>query len=728
MQAVPEKSNPANSPNREYTMERTRNIGIAAHIDAGKTTTTERILFYTGLIHKIGDVDDGNTVTDWMEQERERGITITSAAVTCFWTQKPEEGLYKSFAGVPHRVNIIDTPGHVDFTAEVERSMRVLDGAVAVFCGVAGVQPQSETVWRQATKYKVPRIAFVNKMDRTGANFENALNDMRKKLGAYAYPIYLPIGAEDKLEGVIDIVNQKAVVWGAGDVTNEGLKYEIKDIPAEHQERAKAALSELIDAVSNKDDKIAELVIEEKPIEPAVLKAAIRRLTCKIELVPVLCGSAFKKKGVQTLIDAVVDYLPGPLDVPPAQGLEPGTENVVSVESNDSNKFCSLAFKLWTDAYAGKLVFFRVYSGQLEKGDTIYNPRTRKRERVSRLMVIQGSERKDVERVYAGDIAALVGLRNITTGDTLCNEDFDVTLEPPTFPEPVISMAVEPKTKADRDKMSEGLQRLAEEDPTFRCFTNEETGQLIIAGMGELHLEIIRDRLFREFKVEATAGAPQIAYRETITKNAEGEGKFIRQSGGRGQYGHAVINIQPNEKGKGIEVENKIVGGTIPKEYIPAVIDGIEEAIKGGVYAGYQIIDLKAQVVDGSFHEVDSNELAFKMAGIFALKDAFKKAGPILLEPVMKVEVTTPTEYQGEIVGDVSRRRGSIQNIDSKSNQVIVNAHVPLAEMFGYATAIRSLSKGRASYSMEPLTFEQVPNSILEKILDTAKNKPAART
>ncbi|HXS68653.1 MAG TPA: elongation factor G [Candidatus Polarisedimenticolia bacterium] len=727
-----DNAKPANSPNRQYTMERTRNIGIAAHIDAGKTTTTERILFYTGLIHKIGDVDDGNTVTDWMEQEKERGITITSAAVTCFWTQKSvkpgEDRIYKAFKDVPHRINIIDTPGHVDFTAEVERSMRVLDGAVAVFCGVAGVQPQSETVWRQATKYKVPRIAFVNKMDRIGANFDNALADMRNKLKAYAFPIFLPLGAEDKFEGVIDVVNQKAIVWGPGDVSNEGLNYEIKDVPAEHQERAKAALAELIDAVSNKDDAIAELVIEEKPITPQILKAAIRRLTCKIEMVPVLCGSAFKKKGVQVLVDAVVDYLPSPLDVPPAEGIEPGTENVVKVESNDNSKFCSLAFKLWTDVYAGKLVFFRVYSGTLGKGDTIYNPRTRKRERVSRLMVIQGSERKDIDRVYAGDIAALVGLRNITTGDTLCDEEFDVTLEPPTFPEPVISMAVEPKTKQDRDKMSEGLQRLAEEDPTFRCFTNEETGQLIIAGMGELHLEIIRDRLMREFKVEANAGAPQIAYRETITKAADGEGKFIRQSGGRGQYGHALIKVEPNEKGKGVEVENNIVGGAIPKEYIPAVIDGVEEAIKGGVYAGYQVIDIKVQVVDGTFHEVDSNELAFKMAGIFALKDAFKKANPILLEPIMKVELTTPDEYQGDLIGDITRRRGMIVNIEAKLGQTIVNAQVPLAEMFGYATAIRSLSKGRASYSMEPLTFEQVPNSILNQILEVAAKKPAART
>ncbi len=727
MQAL-EENKSVNSPNRQYTLERTRNIGIAAHIDAGKTTTTERILFYTGLIHKIGDVDDGNTVTDWMEQEKERGITITSAAVTCFWTQKKEEGLEKLFATVPQRINIIDTPGHVDFTAEVERSMRVLDGAVAVFCGVAGVQPQSETVWRQATKYKVPRIAFVNKMDRTGANFDNALADMRNKLKAYAFPIHLPIGAEENFEGVIDIVNQKAIVWGPGDLTTEGLKYEIKEIPDAYKEKAKAALQELIEAVSNKDDILAELVLEEKPIDPLTLKAAIRRLTCRIELVPVLCGSAFKKKGVQVLIDAVVDYLPGPLDIPQAEGLEPGTDNKIEVASDDKAKFCSLAFKLWTDPYAGKLVFFRVYSGHLKKGDTIYNPRTRKRERVSRLMVIQGSERKDIDAVYSGDIAALVGLRNITTGDTLCDEDFDVTLEPPTFPEPVISMAIEPKTKGDRDKMSEGLQRLAEEDPTFRCFTNEETSQLIIAGMGELHLEIICDRLKREFKVEANSGAPQIAYRETITKSAEGEGKFIRQSGGRGQYGHAVVKIQPNEKGKGLEIENKIVGGAIPKEYIPAVINGIEEAIRSGVYAGYQMIDVKAQVVDGSFHEVDSNELAFKMAGIFAFKDAVKEAGPVLLEPIMKVEVTTPDEYQGDLLGDINRRRGKIIGIDAKNGQTVLNCEVPLAEMFGYATAIRSLSKGRASYSMEPLTFEQVPNSVLNTILDSAKSRPAARS
>ena len=720
-----------NSPLRQYPLERTRNFGICAHIDAGKTTTTERILFYTGLIHKIGDVDDGNTVTDWMEQEKERGITITSAAVTSFWTQKKDGGLYKNFEGIAHRINIIDTPGHVDFTAEVERSMRVLDGAVAVFCGVAGVQPQSETVWRQATKYKVPRIAFVNKMDRTGANFENALADMRKKLGAYAFPIFLNIGAEDKFAGVIDVVNQKAIIWGEGDLTNEGLKYEVTEIPAAHKDRAEAALAELIDAVSNKDDAIAELILEEKPISVPVLKAAIRRLTCLIELVPVLCGTAFKKKGVQVLIDAVIDYLPSPLDIPPATGMVPGsedTEDRIPVPPDDNSKFCSLAFKLWTDPYAGKLVFFRVYSGQLKKGDSIYNPRTRKRERVSRLMVIQGSERKDVDSVYSGDIAALVGLRNITTGDTLCNEDFDIALEPPTFPEPVISMAIEPKTKADQDKMSQGLQRLAEEDPTFKCFTNEETGQLIIAGMGELHLEIIRDRLKREFSVEADAGAPQIAYRETITKSAEGEGKFIRQSGGRGQYGHAVVDVEPNEKGKGVEILNKVVGGTIPKEYIPAVMNGIAEAIKSGVYAGFQVIDIKVTVKDGSFHEVDSNELAFKMAGIFALKDAFAQAGPILLEPIMKVEATTPDEYQGDILGDINRRRGMIQGVDAKNGQTVLTAQVPLAEMFGYATAIRSLSKGRASYSMEPLHFEQVPNSVLTTVMDAAKKRPAARS
>ena len=706
-------------------MECTRNIGIAAHIDAGKTTVTERILFYTGLIHKMGDVHEGNTVTDWMEQERERGITITSAATTCYWTQKPEGGLLKTFEGVPHRVNIIDTPGHVDFTAEVERSMRVLDGAVAVFCAVAGVQPQSETVWRQATKYGVPRIAFVNKMDRTGANFDRAVQEMRKKLGAYAYPVVIPIGNEDNFKGVIDLINKKAYIWDDADET--GLTYAITDIPEDYRDAAEMALAELVDAISNKDDGIAELVIENKPVPAAMLKAAIRRLTCKIEFIPVMCGTAFRKRAIQPLVDAVIDYLPSPLDIPPAQG-EDLNKNQVPVLPDDNAKFCSLAFKLWSDPYVGKLVFFRVYSGQLKKGDIIYNPRTRKRERVNRVMMIQADKRIDVENIYAGDIAALVGLRNITTGDTLCDEELELMLEPPTFPEPVISMAVEPKTQADRDKMSEGLGRLAEEDPTFRCFTDEDTGQLIIAGMGELHLEIIRDRLHREFKVEATAGAPQIAYRETITKSAEGVGKFIRQSGGRGQYGHAVVTIEPNERGKGVEILNKIVGGVIPKEYIPAVIHGVEEAVKGGAYAGYPMVDVKVCIIDGTFHEVDSNELAFKMAGIFAVKEAVKKAAPILLEPIMKVEVTTPDEYQGDLLGDLNRRRGKIHNIEVKNNSTILNADVPLSEMFGYATAIRSLSKGRAAYSMEPHCFDQVPASVAETILDTAKKRPAARS
>lgn len=725
MEAVVEKTN-RNSPRRQFSLECTRNIGIAAHIDAGKTTTTERILFYAGLIHRMGDVDDGNTTTDWMAQEKERGITITSAAITCYWTQK-DDGLLKTKTGIPHRINIIDTPGHVDFTAEVERSMRVLDGAIAVFCGVAGVQPQSETVWRQATKYQVPRIAFVNKMDRVGANFDNAVQEMRSKLGAYAYPIAYPLGAEDQLRGTIDIISQKAVFPDLEDPL--GVKYDIGEIPEEYQEKASQMYEDLVAAVAEKDDEVAEYVLEDQPVPTDVLKAAIRRQTCNLEFVPVLGGSAFKKKGVQLLIDAVIDYLPNPLDVPQAQGVNPENHDEwITVPSDDNSKFCALAFKLWTDPFVGKLVFFRVYSGVVKKGDTIFNPRTRKKERVSRLMMIQADKRIECEETFAGDIAALVGLKNITTGDTLSDEDFHIQLEPPTFPEPVISMAIEPKTKADREKLSSALQRLAEEDPTFRCFTNEETGQLIIAGMGELHLEIIRDRLLREFKVDANAGAPQIAYRETIAKPATGEGKFIRQSGGRGQYGHAIVNIEPNERGKGVEIENKIVGGVIPKEYIPAVQHGINEAIASGVLANYPVVDVKVQIVDGSFHEVDSSELAFKMAGIFAFKEAARKADLILLEPVMKVEVTTPDEYQGDILGDLNRRRGKVQNMETKGNATFVHAHVPLSEMFGYATAIRSLSKGRAAYSMEPSHFEQVPTSILNTILDTQKPKQPART
>lgn len=719
-QAKPE-SKKSGTSGRQYSLANTRNIGIAAHIDAGKTTTTERILFYTGLIHRMGDVDDGNTTTDWMEQERERGITITSAAITCYWTQK-EEGLTKLFTNVAHRVNIIDTPGHVDFTAEVERSMRVLDGAVAVFCGVAGVQPQSETVWRQATKYRVPRIAFVNKMDRTGANFENAVLEMRKKLGAYAYPVGIPIGKEDYLRGMIDVVNQKAIIYDEKD--EMGMRYSITDVPEDLKDQATIALQELVAAVADKDDQIAELVIEEKPIDAVTLKQAIRRLTCNLEFVPVLGGSAFKKRNVQFLVDAVMDFLPSPLDVPAATGQDALDESkMVEIKSDDSVPFCSLAFKLWSDPFVGKLIFFRVYGGKISKGETIYNPRTHKRERVSRVMMIQADKRIEVDTVYAGEIAALVGLKNITTGDTLCDEDHPVLLEPPTFPDPVISMAVEPKTRADRDKLSIGLQRLSEEDPTFRCYTNEETGQLIIAGMGELHLEIIRDRLFREFKVEANSGAPQIAYRESIIKATEAEGKFIRQSGGRGQYGHAVITAEPNERGKGILIENKIVGGTIPKEYIPAVIDGINEAISGGVLLGYPMVDVKVGIIDGSFHEVDSSEMAFKMAGIFAFKEAARKAGMLLLEPIMKVEVTTPEEYQGDLLGDLNRRRGRIQGIEMKNQATILNAFVPLAELFGYATVIRSLSKGRAAYSMEPSHFEQVPTNILTELLEAAKPK-----
>ena len=716
-----EEINP-NASDRAYPLERTRNIGIAAHIDAGKTTTTERILYYTGLIHRMGDVHDGNTVTDWMEQERERGITITSAAITCYWTQKEEPGMVKSFPGIAHRINIIDTPGHVDFTAEVERSMRVLDGAVSVFCAVGGVQPQSETVWRQATKYKVPRIAFINKMDRTGANFDAVVAEMRRKLGAYAYPVVLPIGKEDKFKGVIDVINQKAIVYDEADP--EGLRYNITEIPAEMKDNAHLALEELIDAVSNKDDQIAEMVIMEKKISPNILKTAIRRLTIALEFVPVLCGTAFRKKGVQPLVDAVVDYLPSPLDVPPAEAHDPlDFEKTMAVKTSDHGKFTALVFKLWSDPYVGKLVFIRVYSGTLKNGDTVYNPRIRKRERINRLMMIQADERLELDKVHAGDIAAVVGLKNVTTGDTLCFEDSAVLLEPPTFPEPVISMAVEPKTKADREKLTTALQRLSEEDPTFRCFTNEETGQLIIAGMGELHLDIIRDRLLREFKVEAFVGAPQIAYRETITKASKGEGKFIRQSGGRGQYGHAIISIEPNTRGAGVEIVSKVVGGTIPKEYIAPTMAGIKEAIDTGVLAGYPMVDIKVSILEGSYHEVDSSELAFKMAGIFALKDAAKNANPIVLEPVMKVEVSTPDEYQGDLLGDLSRRRGKVSSIEAKADITLLNAEVPLAQMFGYATAIRSLSKGRASYSMEPSHFEPVPASVLEVILEKSEPK-----
>ena len=720
METVAEKDTSAlNSPNREYTLERTRNIGIAAHIDAGKTTTTERILFYTGLSHKIGEVHDGNTVTDWMEQERERGITITSAATTCFWTQA-DDGTTKLWSDVGHRVNIIDTPGHVDFTAEVERSMRVLDGAVAVFCGVAGVQPQSETVWRQATKYNVPRIAFVNKMDRTGADFANVVSEMRERLGAPAYPVGIPIGSEENLTGMIDVVNQKALIHDPSD--EFGSKIDVEELKGDLKETAEMAYQELLEAVGDRDEEVMGMLLEDKTPDATQLKQAIRRLTVAGEIVPVLGGSAFKNKGVQPMVDAVIDYLPSPLDVDVQAGADPDDEtDITEFPADDNAPFCSLAFKLWTDPFAGKLVFFRVYSGQISKGDTMYNPRTRKKERVNRIMMIQADKQENVETVYAGDIAALVGIRNITTGDNLCTPDIDVCLEPPTFPEPVISMAIEPDSKADQEKMAVGLQALAEEDPTFKCYTDEETGQTLVAGMGELHLEIIRDRLKREFKVQAQSGAPQIAYRETITAAAEGRGLFKKQSGGRGQYGDATITLEPTERGSGVEVENKIVGGVIPREYIPAVEKGILETIQGGVLAGFELIDMKIKIVDGSYHDVDSNELAFKMAGILAMKAAVAKAKAVLLEPMMKVEATTPDEYQGDIIGDMNRRRGEVQGIDSKPSGTVITAKIPLAQMFGYATDIRSLSSGRASYSMEPDTFEQVPSSLSEEILDKAK-------
>jgi len=706
-----------NSPNRAFPLERTRNIGIAAHIDAGKTTLTERILFYTGMIHKIGEVHEGTTVTDWMEQERERGITITSAATTCAWMQRQEEGIYKAYEGIKMRVNIIDTPGHVDFTAEVERSLRVLDGAIAVFCGVAGVQPQSETVWRQATKYGVPRIAFVNKMDRVGADFEAAVQSMRTKLGANAWPVLIPLGREDYLKGQIDVINHKAVIYLDNDLM--GSTYEIQEIPEEFKESTEKAYADLVAQMCDLDEELGMLYLEEKPITKQDLKAAIRRQTIANRFVPVVGGSAFKNKGVQFLVDAVLDYLPGPLDIQAVKGLNPdNVSESILAPSDDNGNFCSLAFKLWSDPFVGKLVFFRVYSGKLSKGDTVYNPRTNKRERISRLIQIQVDKREDIDTCYAGDIAAIVGIKNITTGDTLCDEDHPILLEPPSFPDPVISMAVEPKTKIDQEKMGIALQRLAEEDPTFRVFTNEDTGQTIIAGMGELHLEIIRDRMLREFKVEANSGKPQIAYKETILAPADGEGKLVKQSGGRGQYGHVICKVTPNERGKGFTTENKVVGGTIPKEFIPAVIKGFNEAVLNGVVAGYPVVDVHVDIIDGSYHDVDSNEMAFKMAAIFALKDGLKKAKPILLEPIMKVENITPDEFQGDIMGDLNRRRAKIMGIETKGNLCTINAEVPLAEMFGYATAIRSLSKGRSSYSMEPSHFEQVPEQVKAAILD----------
>jgi elongation factor G len=711
-------SDPRNSPNRAYPLERTRNIGISAHIDAGKTTLTERILFYTGMIHRIGEVHDGAATTDWMEQEKERGITITSAAVTTKWKQLSNEGVFKMFEGEEMRVNIIDTPGHVDFTAEVERSLRVLDGVILVYCGVAGVQPQSETVWRQATKYNVPRMAFVNKMDRTGADFDKAVSELRSKLGANAHPILIPIGAEDQLKGVIDVIGKQAIVYS--DAEKLGSTYEYVALTAEQKLIADAAYDDLTAALCDVDEQLGMMFLEEKAITVKDVKSALRRAVIANLIVPVAGGSAFKNKGVQALLDAVIDYLPNPLDIQPQIGHDADDlDKKIEVSPDDNGKFVSLGFKLWSDKFVGKLVFFRVYRGKISKGDQIYNPRTRKKERVGRLIQIQANQHTDIETCYSGDIAAIVGLKELRTGDTLCDESAEMLLEPPTFPEPVISMSIEPRTKADQEKMAVALQRLSDEDPTFIVRTDEETGQTIIAGMGELHLEIICDRMKREFNVLVDSGKPQITYRECTTVPADGEGKLVKQSGGRGQYGHVVLKMYPSERGKGITTENKIVGGTIPKEYIKPSMDGILEATTNGIIAGYPVIDLHIELIDGSFHDVDSNENAFKMAAIFAMKDAFKKAKCQLLEPIMDVEATTPDEYQGDIMGDISRRRGRINSMESRQNASIVNAQVPLSEMFGYSTAIRTLSSGRASYSMQMSHFETVPNNIVEQVVES---------
>jgi elongation factor G len=711
------KVSPVNSKNRPFPLEWTRNIGIAAHIDAGKTTTSERILFYSGSVHKMGEVHEGTAVTDWMEQERERGITITAAAISCAWNASC--GPWK---GIKQRVNIIDTPGHVDFTAEVERSMRVLDGAVAVFCAVAGVQPQSETVWRQANKYGVPRVAFINKMDRTGANFFRAIDEMREKLGANAHALFLPIGKEEDFTGLVDLVQNCAYIFE--DPANLDLDPVRHPIPAEYVEQAKEYREKLIEAASDFDDVLAETYLGGEEVTPDALMTAVRKATVSMKFTGVIPGSAFKKKGVQRLLDCVVNYLPSPIDVPPMKGQD-SDGNEVSVTVDDNAKLAGLAFKLWTDPFVGKLVFYRVYTGTLQKGTSLYNPRTRRSERVSRLVLMRAMDREEIDTAYSGDICALVGVKDVITGDTLCNEDYDVRLEPPSFPEPVIAMSIEPNSKADQEKLGTALQRLVAEDPTLRVKTDTDTGQTILAGMGELHLEIIVDRMKREFKVEATVGKPQIAYRETITGNSDGEGKFIRQSGGKGQYGHVIVKMEPNEKGKGIEVFNETVGGSIPKEFIKPSTDGILEAANNGVVAGYPVVDAIIRIVDGSFHDVDSSEMAFKMAGIFAFKDAMAKAQPILLEPIMGVEVTTPEEYQGDLIGDINRRRGRINGMESKNSACIINSHVPLEMLFGYVTDIRSLSKGRASASITPSHFEQVPNSLLTKIVESSTKAPA---
>ena len=690
---------------RTTPIERYRNFGIMAHIDAGKTTTSERILFYTGVSHKIGEVHDGAAVMDWMEQEQERGITITSAATTAFWT-----GMDKSMP--QHRFNIIDTPGHVDFTIEVERSLRVLDGAVFVLCAVGGVQPQSETVWRQANKYSVPRMAFVNKMDRTGANFDKVVEQLKSRLGAYAVPMQVPIGAEDGFEGVVDLLKMKAIHW---DTASQGTTFEYRDIPADLVEKAEAARAFMIEAAAEASEELMDKYLSDGELSEQEIIAGLRERTLRVEIVPVFCGSAFKNKGVQAMLDGVVHLLPSPADRPPVQGID-DDEKEDSRKALDTEPFSALAFKIMTDPFVGSLTFFRVYSGVLNSGDQVYNPVKSKKERVGRILQMHSNQRDEIKEVRAGDIAAAVGLKDVTTGDTLCAQDKIITLERMVFPEPVISMAVEPKTKSDQEKMGIALSRLAQEDPSFRVNTDEESGQTIIRGMGELHLDIIVDRMKREFNVEANVGKPQVAYRETIRKQVKQEGKFVRQSGGKGQYGHVVLEIIPQEQGKGYEFENAIVGGVIPKEYIPAVDKGIQEAMANGVMAGYPIVDVKIRLIDGSYHDVDSSEMAFKIAGSMGFKEGFNKASPVLLEPIMKVEIVTPEDYLGDVMGDVSRRRGILQGQDDSPSGKIINAMIPLGEMFGYATQLRSMSQGRATFSMEFDHYAEAPTNIAEAV------------
>ncbi|MCI0516939.1 MAG: elongation factor G [Woeseiaceae bacterium] len=694
---------------RTTPIERYRNIGIMAHIDAGKTTTTERVLFYTGVSHKIGEVHDGAAIMDWMEQEQERGITITSAATTCFW-----QGMDKQFE--QHRINIIDTPGHVDFTIEVERSLRVLDGAVTVLCSVGGVEPQTETVWRQGNKYKVPRMIFVNKMDRAGANFFRVVGQVKSRLGANPVPVQLPIGAEEKFEGVIDLVRMKAVYW---DESNMGTTFEFRDIPADLQAVAKEWRDKMIEAAAEGDEELLHKFLEGEELTNDEIRRGLRKRSLANEIIVTMCGSAFKNKGVQAMLDGVVEYLPSPVDVPAIKGIL-DNESEGERHASDEEPFAALAFKIATDPFVGNLTFFRVYSGVLNSGDTIYNPVKSKRERIGRVLQMHANDRKEIKEVRAGDIAAAVGLKDVTTGDTLTDMKNIITLERMEFPEPVIAVAVEPKTKADQEKMGLALQKLAKEDPSFRVHTDEESGQTIISGMGELHLDIIVDRMKREFKVEANVGKPRVAYRETIRSSVQQEGKFVRQSGGRGQYGHVFLKIEPQEAGAGYEFVNGIVGGVVPKEYIGAVDKGVREQLENGVMAGYPVVDVKVTLYDGSYHDVDSSEMAFKIAGSMAFKDGARKANPVLLEPIMKVEVVTPEDYFGDVMGDLNRRRGLPQGMDDSPAGKIIRAEVPLAEMFGYATDLRSMSQGRAVYSMEFAKYSEVPHNVAESVMKKA--------